>query len=257
MNKYLKIWLKNTALSLQSDLTTRGSTLFFILGKISRFYFFLIFIFIILGKTGHIMTYSTDQVFIFYLIFNLFDILGQFLFRGIYWFRARIISGDFDLTLTKPISPLFLVMTDKTDFLDFPLLLIVLYLLVEQIMSYSVVNILIFIGLGLCGLIIVTAIHIFIASLGILTTEVNNIIWIYRDLSAMAKFPIDIYNLWIRSFLIFIIPIGIIFTFPAKALLGMISWQSVVYSVILSIGLLILSLKVWQASLKKYSSASS
>lgn len=254
MKKYLRVWLKNTALSLQSELITRGSTLFFVAGKIFRFYFFLALIFVIVGKEGQLKNYSSEQVFIFFLVFNFFDILGQLFFRGIYWFRNEVISGYFDLVLIRPISPLFSVMTGKTDFLDLPLLFIVLYLLIKEGVNYTLGNIALFLVIGFCGFLLITSIHILVACFGILTTDV---VWIFRDLSSMAKIPVDIYHSWIRAFLIFIIPIGIIFTFPAKALMGILSWQWVIYSFCISITIFLISLKLWRFSLTKYSSASS
>jgi ABC-2 type transport system permease protein len=183
--------------------------------------------------------------------------IGQILFRGIYWFRNEIITGHFDLTLTKPISPLFSAMTDKTDLLDIPLLLFIIYFLLEEIKGYPLINIVTFLLIGIIGFLIIAAIHILVACLGILTTEVDHVIWIYRDLSTMVRFPVDIYESSIRFFLTYVIPVGIIFTFPAKALMGLLSWQGICYSFLAVSVSLFLSLKLWQWSLKKYSSASS
>jgi len=257
MKKYFKYWLKNSFLSLQSDLATRTATIFFIFGKILRFYFFLIFLFVILGRQGGFRNYSSSDLLTFFLVFNLFDIVGQVLFRGIYWFREKIITGSFDLILIKPINPIFAALTDKTDFLDLPLLVIIFYLLVKQSLLIPAANYWLFLLVSFAGLGLVTSIHIFVACLGILTTEVDHAIWIYRDLSSMARFPVDIYAPILRYFLIFVIPIGVIYTFPTQAFMGILSTQLVVYSVLISVVIFWLSLKLWDYCLKKYSGASS
>ena len=107
------------------------------------------------------------------------------------------------------------------------------------------------------SLIVITSIHIFVASLGIITTEVDHTIMIYRDLSSMARFPIDIYTDNIRALLTFAIPIALAFTFPAKAILGLLSFPTVIISLLASCAIFWLSLKFWHYAINQYSSASS
>lgn len=255
--KYVKIWLKTTFLSAQTLLVTRGASLMYIAGKFIRFGFFLILLFVVLGKTKTLAGYNIQQMVTFFLIFNLLDITGQLFFRGIYWFRNEVVSGKFDLTLVKPISTLFQVLTTRTDLLDLPLLVIIIWMLIKQNINISLINLFLFLLIAFCGFLIVTAIHIFVASIGIITTEVDNAIWIYRDLSFMARVPVDIYVAPVRAALTFILPIAIVFTFPTKALMGTLSWQWVIYSVVTSSFLFFLSIKFWRFALTKYSSASS
>jgi len=229
----------------------------YIAGKFIRFSFFLILLFVVLGKTKTLAGYGIQQMITFFLIFNLLDIVGQLFFRGIYWFRNEVVSGRFDLTLVKPISPLFQVLTAQTDLLDLPLLIIIIWMLIKQNINISLRNLLLFLLISFCGFLIVTGIHILVASIGVITTEVDNTIQIYRDLSLMARAPIDIYADSVRAFLTFIIPIALIFTFPAKALMGILSWQGVIFSMLFAFGFLLLTINFWHFALTKYSSASS
>jgi ABC-type uncharacterized transport system, permease component len=105
------------------------------------------------------------------------------------------------------------------------------------------------------GLIISTAFHIFVLALGLLTTEVDNAIMIYRDLLNLGRFPIEIYQQAISFIFTFLIPIGIMITFPVKALFGFLSFKNIVFSFFISFFLLLLSIKLWQIGLKKYQSA--
>jgi len=256
LKKYLKIWLRTTFLSFQSYLTTRGASLMYILGKLLRFGFFLIMIVVVFDKKK-IAGYGQQEIMAFFLIFNLLDLLGQLFFRGIYYFRHKVVTGQFDLILLKPVNSLFQILTAQTDFLDIPLLLIVIVMLIRLGLGITLVNFILFLLLVFCGFLIITAIHVLVASVGIMTTELDHIIWIYRDLSIMARLPIDIYLGPVKAFLTFIIPIALIFTFPAKALLGLLSWQGAVCSFAGSWLLLTTSLKFWRFALTKYSSASS
>ncbi len=257
LKKYLHVWLKASTLSAQSNLTQRGGALMFILGKFIRFGFFLVLLSLISNQVEQVSGYTFDQMILFFLFFNLFDIIGQLLFRGIYWFREQIISGEFDFRLVKPMNPLFQALTRETDILDMPLLIVILFFIAKSAIHQPLPNLIFFFILFINGFVIVAAIHIFVAALGILTTEVDHTIMIYRDLSSMARFPIDIYTLPIRALLTFIIPVAIAFTIPAKAFMGLINLHTIIWSILAALVFFFLSLRFWRFALTKYSSASS
>jgi ABC-2 type transport system permease protein len=114
-----------------------------------------------------------------------------------------------------------------------------------------------YILLVLNGLIIAAAFHILALTLAITTTEIDHSIMIYRDLMSLGRFPVDIYKEPLKGIITYVIPVGIMMTFPAKALLGLLSWWGILLSFILGLFLIILSLKAWEKALTKYSSASS
>ena len=253
MNKYVVVWLRMASASVQAALTHRIGGGLFLLGKLLRFILFILFLMVIYQRMQSLAGYSFEQILTFFLVFNLLDLFGQIFFRGIYWFRNQVISGDLDFILVQPMNALFRVLTQHTDILDLPLLIIVVVMLWMQPLDLSVISGLMF----LSGVIIITAIHIAVAALGVMTTEVDHTIMIYRDISQMARFPIDIYADWIRAVLTFAIPVAVAFTFPAKAMLGLMSWQGVVGSMTVAVVSFGLAVKLWQYSLKQYASASS
>lgn len=255
--KYPKIWLKTSSLSLQTQVVSRGASLMYITGKLIRFGFFLWLIITVAQNVQMISGYKLNQLIIFFLVFNVFDMLGQILFRGIYWFRGDVISGRFDLVLVKPINCLFQILTKHTDFLDLPLFLIVVGILLKQGLYLKLTDWLLFFILGSASFLIITAIHIIVASIGVLTTEIDHTIMIYRDLSNMARVPVDIYINPIRLFLTVVFPVAIIMTFPAKALMGILAFPWIIFSLAMSLIFFLISLKFWKYALTCYNSASS
>jgi ABC-2 type transport system permease protein len=171
-----------------------------------------------------------------------------------------VITGSFDLILVKPVSPLLRILLGGTDLLDFitliPFILAIIYI-TSKIPSVSVVGVVGYILLIFNSLIISAAFHIFVMALGILTTEVDNAIMIYRDLTSMGKVPVDIYKEPIKSVTTYILPIGIMMTFPVKVLIGMLDIKIVIFSIMLGLTILKLSHILWQYSLNRYTSASS
>ena len=255
--KYLIFWFKTSGLSFQAVISTRGASAIFIAGKLIRFFFFIWFLIILEDRIQQVAGYTLSQLILFFLVFNVFDLFGQLFFRGIYWFREDVVSGNFDFNLIKPINPLVQILTVHTDFLDLPLFFIVIAVLGKYIVALPLINLFAFAVVSISGIILVTAFHIFVAALGVITTEVDHTIMIYRDLTTMARFPIDIYTDAIRAILTFVIPIALVFTFPAKALLALLSLKWILFSIIFSLVIFWLSLKLWHYALTQYSSASS
>ena len=93
--------------------------------------------------------------------------------------------------------------------------------------------------------------------MGIITTEIDHTIMIYRDVTSMARFPVDIYSEPLRGFITFVIPVGVMMTFPPKALFGLLHPSMIFVSMMIGISMLVISITFWRYSLSKYSSASS
>lgn len=248
-------------ISIAEEITTRFSSALFVFGKVLRFIFFMVFLLALVNKTNGIAGYSQNQIVIFFLIFNFIDISTQLFLRGIYLFRPKVVSGEFDYYLVKPMSPLFRVLAGNTDFMDLiTLIMLIIYGILFIIGSSIVITTqqLTFFGLMLIvGWIIALSLHILVAGVGVITTEVDHTIWIYRDLSMMARIPVDVYAAPVREILTFVIPIAVMITFPAKALLGLLSPGWVLFSLLLTSCFLFFSLRFWKYALSQYASTSS
>lgn len=256
--KELKIWWLYTVNSFQQTLTNRSLVVIFMTGKILRIVLFAIFLNFLLKGTQGLAGYSSQQVIFFYLSFNLVDTLAQLLFREVYRFRQLVVTGNLDLVLSKPLNPLLRVLLGGGDLLDLIMLLLIAGLVVWFGMNYislSLFSWAAYLLLIINGLIIAAAFHILVLALGMVTTTIDHLIMVYRDFSSMLRIPVDLYIEPVRSLLTFVIPLGIMLTFPAKALMGLLSLQLIVTSLVLTGVFLFLSLKYWRYSLKQYASA--
>lgn len=260
MKRYLKIWWIFTLNATQNNFASRFGASMLIIGKLIRFFFFLFFLFVIGTRTKLIGGYTLPQMIFFFLTYQLLDTIPQLLMRMVYRFRGEIVSGDFDYYLTKPFSPLFRALFGWTDALDIPILILSVIFLIPAIHALgnvTLIQILLYMVLVINSFFIAMALHIMILSLGVLTTEIDNATMFYRDLTQMGRVPVDIYREPLRGLITFVIPVGIMMTIPAKVLLGLVSIPVVTISILLSSGLVILSLLLWQYALRQYSSASS
>lgn len=260
MIKYLKVWWIFAKNSIQIQLVYRLGILFFLLAKLLRFGIFIFFIVILVGQTNVLAGYNLDQTIFFFLSFNLVDILAQLFFREVYRFRQAVITGSFDFYLIRPINSLFRSLAAGPDILDFITLIPLIWAIIYYINKLGINNpegIIVYIFLIVVAFVISLSFHILVLSLAVTTTEIDHAILVYRDIMGLGRFPIDIYKEPIRGFLTFLIPVGIMTSFPAKSLLGLISPLMILYAAIFSVVLFIISLKVWNFALRGYSSASS
>lgn len=257
---YFSLWVRLSSYSFMSSLTNRFSAAIFLFGKSLRFILFLVFLLTILSKTKFLEQYDANQVVLFYLTFNLIDTISQLFFREVYRFRGLITSGDFDLTLVKPFNPLFRALAGGADPLD--LIMLVPYLLALFYLMFNsgvlnLLNLLVYLVLLMNSLLIAAGFHILVLALAILTTEIDHTIMIYRDIVSMGRLPVDIYHEPLRSLITFIIPVGLMMTFPVKAFLGLVSPIGILTALLVGIVFVLICLSVWRYALTQYSSASS
>lgn len=261
LRTYFRVWRLNASNTLQKLFINRATNILFFFGKTVRMGMSLLFIFLIKDQISSFSSYSIDQVVIFFLTYQFIDTLTQVFFRGVYMFRARIIRGTFDFMLLKPISPLFQALTDHPDINDtifiIPTTLLSIYIATTLNISITWQSLLAYLILVANGLMIATALHILVLVSGIITKDIQGFIWIYRDLLRLSRFPVTIYLQPLRGVLFFVIPVGMMVTIPAEVLLNLTPSHSIAMAFMTGIGSLLVSLKIWQWSLKKYSSASS
>ena len=254
----LKIFLLYSKFALKTTFQTRVGIIFLLLGKTIRFLFFFFLVIFIFDRVKIIKGYTINQAIIFYLTFNLIDTVSQIFFREVYRFRYYVVSGSFNMTLVKPHHPFLRILIGGVDYLDVimlvPYILLTFYFLLISSTIYDLGSIILYFLLIINGLIIATAFHIAVLAFGIITTETDNTIMIYRDLTSLGRFPLDIYQNPLRDIFTFIIPVGVMISFPAQALFNLLSGAKIIYAFVLSASLFLLSLRFWQFGLRKYQS---
>ena len=260
MKKYINLWLILTSRTTQIALYSRSGAILFTLGKLMRFIFFVVFLFLLTSRTNTIAGYTIWEVMLFFVTFNIIDFISQFLWREVYRFRNYIISGSFDYYLIRPISPLFLSLFGGSDILDLlsliPLLGFLGFIL-TQLGDVSIVNILLYTVLVINAVLIALSFHIFVLGLGIVTTEVDNAIWMFREITQLGRVPLQVYPRAITVVFTYLLPVAAMIAIPTHSLLGLLSFQGVMIAFLFSGVLLWGSFSFWQYALKQYASASS
>lgn len=258
--RYLRLWWKLTENSFLSAFQSRLGAGLFIIGKVLRFIFFGIFLLAIFSQVKMLANYSFGEAMFFYLTFNFLDTLAQLLFREAYRFRELVVRGDFDIVLSRPANPLFRALVGGADPLDLLMLFPYVGLLIYtggRLEGVTAGSLMTYLLLLVNGMMIATGFHILILALGIITTEIDHAVMIYRDIASMGRVPVDIYREPVRSLITFVIPVGLMMTVPVKGLLGLIDSWNMILVLTVSLSFFWVCIRVWQMALNKYASASS
>ena len=126
-----------------------------------------------------------------------------------------------------------------------------------QLSVLTSIGLVLYLILILNGLILAVAFDIFVLSMAITTYEVDNTLTIYRDLSSLGRVPVDLYREPLRFFITFVLPVGIMITFPVKALIGLLNPLVIIISIVVTLVFFRLTIVFWDRALRSYSSASS
>jgi len=252
LRKYWRIWLRTASMAMQAQLTYRLGSFGFLLGKMIRLFFFFAFMAAVFQHVETVAGYSLVETALFFMTFNLVDMTAQIFFRGVYGARRTVSEGDFDFYLVLTCS--------SVDFLDIITIMPVLVMTGMVFARLPPLGWERYAAYGLLmanGVALIYAIHILVAALAVRTQELESAIWIYRDVMFMGKFPVDVYAPAVRWALTIGIPIAVMTTFPAKALLGRLSPLWIAYALALTAVALPLSWLFWKNSVARYTSSSS
>ncbi len=261
IKKYLNLWWILATNSFKTQMSTSLASTGYLIGKFIRFGFFLAYLLAIFKHMPHLKGYDMPAVVLFFMTFNIVDIGGQFLFRGLYGVKTLIEEGDFDKILTQPAHVLFRISSMGVDLLDLLTLIPIAGVTIwtTKQLSHPVggTDVLIYLLLLANAIFISYSLHVIIGALSVRTQEFESAIWVYRDVMTLGRFPVSVYNEIIRSVFITVVPIGVMISFPAQAMLGVLSWKGACYAAALGIAFQVAAQWFWKSSLREYTSSSS
>jgi ABC-2 type transport system permease protein len=259
--RYFRIWKELTLNSFRTQMSTSFASAGYLLGKFVRIGFFLIYLLAIFRHVPSLKGYNVAEVVLFFMTFNIVDVLGQFLVRGLYGVKYLIEEGDFDKILTQPAHALFRISSMNVDLLDLITLPIVFAITAWAASKTSVPigpqQIFFYVLLLFNAMVITYAFHVFIGAMSVKTQELEGAMWVYRDIMTLGRFPVTIYADAIRWAFVTVMPIAVMISFPAQALLGLLTWKGVLYSLALAAFFHLLAQAIWRHSLRQYTSISS
>jgi len=264
IKKYLKIYSHLIKFSAMTEMEYRFS---FLLEWLVEFFYIIASFFsiqVLFWNIKEVAGWDFNEMLVLLGVNALFSeiILGVVFVFNLRTLPRKIMRGDLDLFLTKPISSQFVASLWRPYFALLPSLfpgLCMIYLGFKGgNFSFSLVGILFFLIMFILGLIMSYSIGMIIATFAFwLIDSSDPLPRLAEKVLQMSGNPFSIYQgLWKIIFLM-VLPLAFMVTFPSMAILGSLSLWWLVPAIILSLFFLKLSNIFWNFGLKYYQSASS
>ena len=241
----------------------KGDFIVGIIGFLLGQFFNLLFIWIIFSQIPNLVGWTLEQIVFIYGFSLIPKGLDHLLFDNLWGIGHFIVrKGDFDKYLTRPINPLFHVMVEKLQIdalgeliMGIALICIVLPSLVIEWSFIKIVMILIVIPFAT---LIYTGIKIATAAIAFWTKRSGNITYMFYMVNDFSKYPINIYNTFVKTIITYIIPFAFTAFYPAYYILtGENPLFNIGVTVLIAIVIMSIGIFIWNRGIKAYESAGS
>jgi len=172
----------------------------------------------------------------------------------------HIRKGTLDYVLLRPADALVLCLV--TAFAPWRLVealggLLLIIIALAQLGTPGVLDVLAALGIGLGGLLALYALGIMVLCASFRAVQLQNLTYLMEAVLDFARWPATVFRGFLRILFTFVIPLAVMTTYPAQALLGQASLSTVFAALGTGLGLMVIARIMWTRSLRGYSSASS
>lgn len=173
----------------------------------------------------------------------------------------RIRTGSFDYTLLKPADAQFLVSTSRFDPWQFTDVIaglgIIVYAFVQLGRTPGVQELGAAVLLLTAAIAVMYSLWILIIASAFWVVRMDNLVFLLGAIFDAARWPIHVFRGTWRFVFTFIIPLALMTSFPAMALLGTLSFRTAIASLAGAAAFFLLARSVWSLAIRSYTSASS
>ncbi len=213
-------------------------------------------------NAGSIGGFSQGEMTIFIGTFSLINALNMVIFFfGINPIPEKILNGDLDLYLTKPMNPLLRLSFESIDFGSLPLIPLSILIIISGVKTLPVApnggQVVLY---GLMVIIMTVLwydIVVLIRTVPFYFPSAKRIDRIEELLALCFKVPGTLFHGAWKVLFYFVVPYGIMATMPAQLLAGALTPLGFAYGIAIVALFTFLALTAWKKGLKRYASASS
>jgi ABC-2 type transport system permease protein len=175
-------------------------------------------------------------------------------------FSEKVRKGELDLLLTKPINSQFMISFQRVSVSCFGNLMIATGWFISSLIglgNFSWSRSLWIFLLIPCGFAILYAIRFCMAALSVILVRADNLQFLWYQLYRLGMRPDSIYLRWLQIIILTVLPVGLIASVPARALLDPPETWVYVWSLLAAPISVWFSTRFWRFALSKYQSSSS
>lgn len=205
--------------------------------------------------------WSLAQTMVLLSIYYLMDgLIEMFIAPNMREIMNQVRQGTLDFVLMKPVSAQFMA-----TFRTLNVWRMVNVMVGASLSIYTITALGLRIGVGsalqfaltlVAGLAVVYSVWLFLVTLTFWFVKLENIEQLVWQAFEAGRYPIDIYPLWLKTGLTYVIPVAFIITVPAQALAGKLAPVTLLVAPLVAAAMLLLSSAFWRFGLKHYTGAS-
>lgn len=173
----------------------------------------------------------------------------------------RVRTGSFDFVLLKPVDAQFLVSTAQfapwkiIDFLAGIALVIIAFARLGMVPSAA--NVALSALLLGAAVLILYSLWILVISASFYVIRIDNLTYLFNSVFDAARWPVQVFRGVWRFLFTFVIPLALMTTFPAMAILGSLGGSTALFCIGGAALFAAIARLMWRAALASYTSASS
>jgi ABC-2 type transport system permease protein len=259
--RYLKLLSVFYKTSIQTDMEYRAdfytrilASLFGLLTNLGAFS-------IAYNYTRNLGGWTLPQALVLLAIYYLMDgLIEMFIAPNMRQVMEQVRQGTLDFVLLKPVSGQFMA-----SFRTINVWRIVNVIVGLSLSAYTISRLGLTVGFTqavffaltlLAGIVVVYSFWLCLVTLTFWFVKLENIEQIVWQAFEAGRYPIDIYPIWLKSTLTYIIPVAFIITVPAQALSGRLAPSYLFVTALVAAVMLLASSAFWRFGLKHYTGAS-
>lgn len=225
--------------------------------------FGLAVVYLIFGGTRSIAGWSFPELIFLYgfslLPMSLFNVISVNLYQ---FSDGYLIQGKFDRVLLRPIHSLFQILFEQLRLEalgDAVLGLAIISAALPQLpRQLSVLELLLLIPFMICGALLYTAVFIMLTTVSFWIEDKVGVMPPVYNFIQFGRYPLEIYNGFIRMLLTWIIPFGFATFYPAAMVLRPGSYQAYGFALpLITVLFCWMAVWLWEFGTKSYSSTGS
>ncbi|MDD3647232.1 MAG: ABC-2 family transporter protein [Candidatus Dojkabacteria bacterium] len=257
--KHLRVYLTLFKASIGTVMTYRLDLVTEIFGGIIEIASYWVFIEIIFSQFDNIAGWGRYEVIAIFGVFTFtISILKSIVLDNLRDISSKIVYGDLDQYLAKPISPLFLISLENFRLFYIPRcfigLIFTYYGLSNIQFAFDPVFLFYFIYIILLLLIIYYSLLLAVFSLSFWLGNINHSYWIFISTSEISKIPVSAFKGAWKILFVFVIPFVLFGAVPVGIMLGRISANILISMSIVALTWYLVGKLIWKAGLRSYTS---
>jgi ABC-2 type transport system permease protein len=261
LKKYFSLYKAMFKASFISDLEYRANFFTRIMTDVFWYVAQIVTFEVLYKHTDKIGDWNLYQMRVFLGLLFVIDALYMiFIHENLENMSEKVRKGDLDLLLAKPVNSQFMITLQKANTALIGNLILGISWLVYSIQTlgdFHYERLLWLIILVPCSLVVIYSMRFMFSASAVIFTRSENLQFLWWQVYRIGMRPDSMYFPWFKWIILTVIPVGVIVSIPARAILNAPEYFYLAWPVILVPILIYSTHRFWNFALKFYSSASS